>query len=197
MKFVHGIAIGVVAVSVVCSLSPSSVAEEVQEAQPVEKWSVLGMITGYHTVVHKASGLEIRVLEADGSASVAWDPVSLFVVVTNHGTADLVEHVWRVPQGVVRVRSLSPTSCGADVQVDVDKVGKDERVVGSRATTLHLCFLSPSNTLLPKLTVTGLAERKASAGTLFVEITGSSAAFEAAALPSMEGVWFQITPRVR
>ena len=177
MKLGRGIAT-VVAMGIVCSLSPSSAAEEVEEAQPVDKWSVLGMITGYHSVVHKASGL------------VAWDPVSLFVVVTNSGTVDAVQHVWRVPEGVVRVRRLSPTSCGADVQVDVDKIGKDERVVGSRAATLRLCFLSPSNTLLPKLTVAGLTERKASVGRLFVEITGSRAAFLAAALPSMDGVWF-------
>jgi hypothetical protein len=190
MSLVRGIVV-VVAMSVVRSLSPSSAAEEVQEAQPVERWSVLGMITGYHSVVHKASGFEIRVLEADGSASVAWDPVSLFVVVTNHGTADLVQRVWRVPQGVVRVRSLSPTACGVDVQVDVDKFGKDDRVVGARAATLHLCFLSPSKTLLPKLTVAGLTKHEATPGPLFVEITGTSAAFYAAALPSMEGVWFQ------
>jgi hypothetical protein len=190
MRLVPRIAF-VLAVNVVCSLSRASAAEEIQEAQPVERWSVLGVITGYRSVVHKASGLEIRVLEADGSASVAWDPVSLFVIVTNHGTSDLVQRVWQVPQGVVRGRSLSPTSCGADLQVDVDKIGKDDVVVGSRAATLRLCFLSPSNTLLPKLTVTGLKEPKASTGPLFVEITGTSAAFDVAALPSMEGVWFE------
>jgi hypothetical protein len=144
-----------------CLLSRSAAADEVQEEQPVEKWSVLGMITGYHSVVHKAAGLEVRVLEADGSASVAWDPVSLFVVVTNNGTADLEEHVWRLPHGVERVRRLSPTSCGADVQVDVDKIGNGELVVGSRATTFHLCFLSPTNAVLPKLTVTELKKQKA------------------------------------
>jgi hypothetical protein len=156
MKFVRGITIVVVAVSLVCSLSRSAAAEEVEEAQPVETWSVLGMVTGYHSVAHKASGLAVRVLEADGSASVAWDPVSLFVVVTNNGTSDGEEHVWRLPYGVERVRRLSPTSCGADVQVDVDRIGKDEMVVGWRATTFHLCFLSPTNALLPKLTVTEL-----------------------------------------
>ena len=161
MKLVRGITIITLAVSVVCSLSASSAAEEVQEEQPIEKWSVLGMITGYHSVVHKASGLEVRVLEADGSASVAWDPVSLFVVVTNNGTSDGEQHVWRLSQGVVRVRALSPTTCGADVQVYVDKIGKDELVVGSRATTFHLCFLSPTNALLPKLTVTELKKPKA------------------------------------
>src|SRR3954471_11741912 len=129
MRFVHGITVVAIAVSAVCLLSPSSAADEVQEEQPVEKWSVLGMITGYHSVVHKASGLEVRVLEADGSASVAWDPVSLFVVVTNNGTSDGEQHVWRLPQGVVRVRALSPTTCGADVQVYVDKIGKGELVV--------------------------------------------------------------------
>jgi hypothetical protein len=186
---VRGIAV-VVVLSAVCFLSASA-AEEVQEAQPVEKWSVLGMITGYHSVVHKASHLEVRVLEANGSASVARDPVSLFVVVTNNSTADLLEHVWRVPGGVVRVRGLSATSCGADVAVDVDKVSKDGRVVDARPATLHLCFLSPSNTLLPKLTVTGLNKQEPSPGLLLVEITGRRAAFDAAALPSMDGVWFE------
>jgi hypothetical protein len=161
MKVVRGIAIVVVGVSVVCCFSPSSAAEEVQEEQPVDKWSVLGMITGYHSVVHKAAGLEVRVLEADGSASVAWDPVSLFVVVTNDGSSDLEEHVWRLPQGVVRVRALSPTTCGADVRVDVDRIGKDGLVVGSRATTFRLCFLSPTNALLPTLTVSELKKQKA------------------------------------
>ena len=161
MKFVRGITTVVVAVSLVCSLSWAAAADEVEEEQPVEKWSVLGMITGYHSIVHKASGLEVRVLEADGSASVAWDPVSLFVVVTNNGTSDGEQHVWRLPHGVVRVRGLSPTSCGADVQVDVDKIGKGELVVGSRAMTFHLCFLSPTNALLPKLTVTELKKQKA------------------------------------
>jgi hypothetical protein len=161
MKIVRGIIIVVVVVSIASSLPRPASAEEVQEEQPVEKWSVLGMITGYHSVVHKAAGLEVRVLEADGSASVAWDPVSLFVVVTNNGTSDGEQHVWRLPQGVVRVRALSPTTCGADVQVYVDKIGKGELVVGSRATTFHLCFLSPTNALLPKLTVSELKKPKA------------------------------------
>ncbi len=160
MKFIRGITIVVMAVGIVSSLSRSVAADEVQEEQPVEKWSVLGLITGYHSVVHKASGLEVRVLEADGSASVAWDPVSLFVVVTNDGTSDLKGRVWRLPRGVVRVRGLSPTSCGADVQVEVDKIGKGALVVGTRATTFRLCFLSPTNALLPKLTVTELKKQK-------------------------------------
>src|SRR3954463_2380749 len=159
MKLVRGITV-IVTVALFCSLWRSAVADEVQEAQPVEKWSVFGMITGYHSVVHKASGLEVRVLEADGSASVAWDPVSLFVVVTNNGTSDGEQHVWRLPQGVVRVRALSPTTCGADVQVYVDKIGKGELVGGSSATTFHLCFLSPTNALLPKLTVSELKKPK-------------------------------------
>jgi hypothetical protein len=59
------------------------------------------------------------------------------------------------------VRGLAPTSCGADLQVDVDKIGKGELVVGWRGTTFRLCFLSTTNALLPKLTVTELKKQRA------------------------------------
>ncbi len=134
--------------------------DEVAEAPNV---SELGMVTGFHRVTHKASGLDVRLLEADGSASVAWDPVSLFLVVTNNGTSDAVQRIWRLPRGVERVRGMSPTTCGVDVSVDVDRI-QDTLVAGTDPKVLHLCFLAENRRLRAKLSVTEVsvaAKRKA------------------------------------
>jgi hypothetical protein len=82
----------------------------------------LALVTGFHRVAHQLSGLDVRLLEADGSASVARDPVSLFPIVTNNGTSDVSRRIWRLPYGVERVRGISSTACGVDVRVDVDRV---------------------------------------------------------------------------
>jgi hypothetical protein len=149
-------------VVLMCGLSGVSAAAvaEVAEAPGVTE---LAMVTGFHRVTHKASGFDVRLLEADGSASVAWDPVSLFLVVTNNGTSDGVQRIWRLPRGVERVRGMSPTSCGVDVSVDVDHI-RDTVVAGTATKVLHLCFLDENRTLRPKLSVTEVslaAKRKA------------------------------------
>ena len=88
-------------------------------------------------------------LEADGSASVAQDPIALFLVVTNNLTSDLKEHLWRLPRGVARVRSLSETSCGVDVYVDVD--GPGEPTPKPVRRVFRLCFVSKEGHLMSKL----------------------------------------------
>jgi hypothetical protein len=70
-----------------------------QEVKPLPaQWNPLAIITGYHSLVNRKAGLAIRVLEADGSASVADNPVSLFVVATNGGPRILSnisgEYLW-------------------------------------------------------------------------------------------------------
>ena len=135
-------------------------AEDVAEEPSV---SELALVTGFHRVIHKSSGFDVRLLEADGSASVAWDPVSLFLVVTNNGTSDNAQRVWRLPHGVERVRGMSPTTCGVDVRVEVDRV-RDDRIVGTEPKVLHLCFLAENRTLCPRLSVmesSVVAKRKA------------------------------------
>jgi hypothetical protein len=135
------------------SAATAAAAEEVAEEPNV---SALAMVTGFHRVNHKASGFEFRLLEADGSASVAWDPIALFVVVTNNGTADSEQRIWRLPRGVAHVRSLAPTSCGVDVRVDVDRI-KDTLVVGTDSKLLRLCFLAEKKGLRPTLSVTEIS----------------------------------------
>ena len=125
-------------------------AEEVAEEPSVSEFA---LVTGFRRVIHKSSGFDVRLLEADGSASVAWDPVSLFLVVTNNGTSDNQHRVWRLPHGVERVRGMTPTTCGVDIRVEVDRV-RDDRVVGTDPKVLRLCFLEENRALRPKLSVT-------------------------------------------
>lgn len=102
--------------------------------------NTLSMVTGYHSLAHKRSKLQVRILEDDGSSSVARDPISLYLIVTNNGTSDHQGHVWSLPRSVARYRSMSETSCGVDVRVDVD--GPEEPNPKPRLRLLHLCFLS-------------------------------------------------------
>jgi hypothetical protein len=131
------------AVAVVLAvLLSATVARASTDVAPIEgqEASTLGLLTAMRSMRHKKSGLEVRLLEADGSASVAQDPVALYLVVTNNGTSDLQERVWRLPRGVARVRSLSETVCGVDVRVEVD--GPGEPVPKASQRVLHLCFLT-------------------------------------------------------
>jgi hypothetical protein len=122
----------------------------------------LGMVTGLHSLRHKRSGLEVRLLEADGSASVAEDPIALFLVVTSDGTSDLQEHVWRLPRGADHVRRLSETACGVDASVEVDGPGPSPNNPSPKPIprVFHLCFLTPEGKLLSKLQFNdGVAKR--------------------------------------
>jgi hypothetical protein len=119
--------------------------------------NTLAMVTGLRSIVHKKSGFVVRLLEADGSASVAEDPIALFLVVTNDETPAAQEHVWRLPHGVDRVRGLSATACGVDASVEVD--GPEEPTPSRQnpkriSRVFHLCFLSSDLKLLSKLRFT-------------------------------------------
>jgi hypothetical protein len=118
-----------------------------------ERWQALALITRLRSLQHKKSGFEARLLEADGSASVAQDPVGLYLVVTNNGTSEGVEHIWRLRRGVARVKSLVATPCGIDVRVDVDRITAELEVRGTIPLTLRLCFLDPKGGLEKQLKV--------------------------------------------
>jgi hypothetical protein len=144
--------LGIAATSVL--LFGIAVAAE-QEGEPLDgpALKTLASVTGFRSVKHRKSGLEARLLEADGSASVAQDPVSLFLVVTNNGSSDLVQRAWRIQRGVARVREFVATACGVDAKVDVDRIATDGRVLGRMPKVLHICFLSTAGDLRSKLMV--------------------------------------------
>jgi len=129
---------------------------ESRDVEPLpEKWSVLSMVTGFHSVTSKKAGLSVRVLESDGSASVAEDPVSLFIVATNNGTSDIKQRVWRLPEGVERVRKVTASRCGLDIVADVDS-GGDEGLDGrlkTKSVTIKTCFLTANGGLESRLRV--------------------------------------------
>jgi hypothetical protein len=144
-------------VGLMASMRSAWAAEESGELLEGPEWKILGLVTGFHSVHHKKSGLEVRLLEADGSASVAHDPVALYLLVTNNGTADSVEHTWRLTRGVARVRGLSVTGCGVDVQVDVDRFNSEGEPHGSTRKKLRLCFLSSDTKLQTTLKVSEIS----------------------------------------
>jgi hypothetical protein len=135
------------------------------EVAPVDgqRAITLGMVTGLHSIRHKKAGLGVRLLEADGSASVAEDPVALFLVVTNNGTSDLQEQVWRLPHGVDHVRKLSETACGVDVDVEVDgprEPNPGKPIPKPIPRVFQLCFLTANGQLLSNLQFSdGVAKR--------------------------------------
>ena len=136
-----------------CSVEVAAAAEQGAELLEGERWQTLGLITGFHSVQDRKSGFEVRLLESDGSGSVAHDPIGLYVVVTNNGTSDAVERTWRLRRGVARVKGLVVTKCGADVRVDVDRITSDGQVRGTMPRILRLCFLDQKNTLEKDLRV--------------------------------------------
>jgi hypothetical protein len=118
-----------------------------------KEWAPLGMITNLHTLVHKKSGLTIRVLEADGSGSVAEDPISLFIVATNRGTSDLREHVWRLPHGLARLKKVVASKCGVDIVGEVDVPDGEQGLSKKKAVVVKSCFIGPTGELESQLKV--------------------------------------------
>src|ERR1044071_1894326 len=68
-----------------------------RSVKPLSKeWTILAFVTGFHAVVHSRSRVAVRILEADGSSTVAQDPVSLYVVASNQSSGrEAVDYVWR------------------------------------------------------------------------------------------------------
>jgi len=79
-----------------------------EPAPPAPKgFDALMGITGFHSHHDKGSGFEIRILEVDGSATVAMNPVSLYLVATSNASGeDLQSRIVELPKvaGIKRIR---------------------------------------------------------------------------------------------
>ena len=80
------------------------------------EWEKLAMVTGFHSVTEAKSGFQLRVIEANGRVTVAINPISLYLVVTNDSSAgDLQQHIWRLPVTVGRVKRVTAISSGVRI----------------------------------------------------------------------------------
>jgi hypothetical protein len=65
----------------------------------------------------------MRVLEANGEATVAINPITLYFVVTNDSSAgDLQQHIWRLPLTVGRVKSVTGIKAGVRILAVLEAV---------------------------------------------------------------------------
>jgi hypothetical protein len=138
----------------VCAGSVEAVSGTQLAVEPLaqKEWRQLSSVTGFHSLIHRAAGLEVRVIEADASESVALDPVSLFVVATNRLTStDFKGHIWRLPRTVLRVASVVVTACGVEIRAYVDRVSDENRVIGQDPIALKACFIESGRQLTSTL----------------------------------------------
>jgi hypothetical protein len=85
-------------IKVVASLLVASACGQETTTPLGPEWATWAMITRFHHVFDKRNQLEMRLLEADGTATVGLNPVSLYVVITNNSSAaDLQQYVWLLP----------------------------------------------------------------------------------------------------
>ena len=92
---------------IISAMAGTVVAKTVEPCDEKQGRLSMPMVTGFHGFFDKANRVEIRLLDADGSVTVAKNPVDLYLVVTNNGTpGDLQEHIWRLPLRVARVREV-------------------------------------------------------------------------------------------
>jgi hypothetical protein len=85
------------------------------------EWANWGMITGFHHAFDKRNQLEVRLIEADGSATVGLNPVSLYVVITNNSSAaDLQQYVWLLPRRVRDVKGIKLVDSTLKIKAEID-----------------------------------------------------------------------------
>jgi hypothetical protein len=81
------------------------------------------MVTGFHSVTEPNSAFQLRVIEANGRATVAINPITLYFVVTNDSSAgDLQQHIWRLPITVARVKSVDRIKSGVRIIATLDSM---------------------------------------------------------------------------
>jgi hypothetical protein len=119
----------IIAISAASLLLSSAHAQETIKPLDAE-WATLAIITGFHEAFDKQNDFEVRLLEADGSVTVALNPVALYVVINNSSGADLQHYVWRLPHRVSEVKGvkLSPPILRIRAEIDADPSDSSKKV---------------------------------------------------------------------
>jgi hypothetical protein len=143
---------GLALVFVVCNLGLSNLGlADVVSASDGE-WAPLSLVTGFHTVREPNGRFQVRVIEANGRATVAINPITLYFVVTNDSSAgDLQQHIWRLPVSVARVKSVSPINSGVRIVASLDAV--PDANVQARDVNILVGYKSENGVLKDTITV--------------------------------------------
>jgi hypothetical protein len=122
------------------------------------EWATWAMITGFHHAFDKHNQLEVRLLEADGSATVALNPISLYVVITNNSSAaDLQQYVWLLPHRVRNVKGIKLVDSILQIRAEVDA---DPEALKSAPRELSVRYNVSNGVLSNTLTVTERSQKK-------------------------------------
>jgi hypothetical protein len=132
-------------VAVVVSILPvTATASQIVRAED-EKLELLTLITGYHSIDDPGKSLQLRILEANGEATVAVNPVTLYLVITNNSSAgDLQQHIWRLPFRVTKVRTIKQIGSGLTVVADAHRVAEVE---STERKEIHIIYKFENGTL--------------------------------------------------
>ena len=77
------------------------------------------LITGLHTHFNKDAGFEYRIIEVDGSSTVAFNPISLYLVVTNNSSGDNLQSRMVTLPRVSAIKRVRFTDERSIIHVDV------------------------------------------------------------------------------
>ncbi len=112
----------------VCGEEPAKEGATVQARGDLDAYQA---ITAFHNLFLEEPGLEFRILESDASATVAMDPITLFLVITNNEGADYVGGTWQLPFRVSRFQGLGHDEHALVIAAEVDVMDDEGSVRGT------------------------------------------------------------------
>jgi hypothetical protein len=102
------------------------------------EWANFEMITGFHHAFDEHRRFEVRLLESDASATVALNPVSIYIVITNNlSGADLQQYVWMLPSRVRAVKGIKLAGSTLRIKTEVDADPYDSSKSAERDLTVQ------------------------------------------------------------
>lgn len=116
------------------------------------EWSKLELITGMHQLTDRSNGLNVRILEADASATVAINPIYLYLVISNDSSGDdRQSYIWLLPNKVEKVEGVTLDEGVIRVRAQVDADPEDRTKTAQR--DLCITYVVRSKKLSNKIEV--------------------------------------------
>ncbi len=145
---------------ITCSIFPIVGFAEPAKTAPKDL-DPLQMISGFHSLFDKATGFEYRLLEIDGSATVAMNPVCLYLVVTNNSPGDELQSMMVQLRQVSSIEAIRLTDQPGKIEIDaaIDRLDSDATKQKTIPVTLHLFAPIKAGKLPQEVDVT-LEEKK-------------------------------------